>query len=142
MAPIKTHTMLTFKARLATEIPVCKEGGVYLTVRDQDKSEVVNIARNLHGLGYQLYATLGTADIIRSSGTPVMTVYRIRESKHPDALDLMRQGKVNFIINVPTVSGGARMEYDEAISSRNEHSICNYYLRGKDGSRGYEGNEK
>ena len=36
-----------------------------------------------------------------------MTVYRIRESKHPDALDLMRQGKVNFIINVPTVSGGA-----------------------------------
>ncbi|MGB0265783.1 MAG: carbamoyl-phosphate synthase large subunit [Candidatus Poseidoniaceae archaeon] len=95
------------KARLATEIPVCKEGGVYLTVRDQDKSEVVNIARNLHELGYQLYATLGTADIIRSSGTPVMTVYRIRESKHPDALDLMRQGKVNFIINVPTVSGGA-----------------------------------
>ena len=95
------------KARLATEIPVYSEGGVYLTVRDQDKSQVVEIARDLHKLGYELYATLGTADIIRANGIPVMTVYRIRESKHPDALDLMRQGKVHFIINVPTISGGA-----------------------------------
>ena len=35
------------------------------------------------------------------------TVYRIAEGKHPDALDLMRQEKVSFIVNVPTVSGGA-----------------------------------
>ena len=34
-------------------------------------------------------------------------VYRIRERMHPDALDLMRQGKISFIVNVPTVSGGA-----------------------------------
>ena len=33
--------------------------------------------------------------------------YRITESKNPDALDLMRQGKISFIVNVPTVSGGA-----------------------------------
>jgi len=37
----------------------------------------------------------------------VTTVYRINERKHPDALDLMRRGDISFIVNVPTVSGGA-----------------------------------
>ena len=52
-------------------------------------------------------ATGGTADALRRHDVPVTTVYRIAEGKHPDALDLMRQGKVSFIVNVPTVSGGA-----------------------------------
>ena len=37
----------------------------------------------------------------------VQTVYRIAERQHPDALDLMRKGEVSFIVNVPTISGGA-----------------------------------
>ncbi|DAC66959.1 MAG TPA: hypothetical protein D7I13_05460, partial [Candidatus Poseidoniales archaeon] len=52
-------------------------------------------------------ATGGTADVLRRHDVPVTTVYRIAEGKHPDALDLMRQGNVSFIVNVPTVSGGA-----------------------------------
>ena len=95
------------KARLATEVPVAKDGGVYLTVRDQDKTNLLPSARKLHELGFTLYATSGTADKLREHDIPVQVVYRIRESKHPDALDLMRQGKISFIVNVPTISGGA-----------------------------------
>ena len=58
-------------------------------------------------LGFTLYATGGTSDVLRRHEIPVETVYRIAEDKHPDALDLMRQGKVSFIVNVPTISGGA-----------------------------------
>jgi carbamoyl-phosphate synthase large subunit len=95
------------KARLATEVPVASEGGVYLTVRDGDKTNLVPIAHQLKDLGFSLYATPGTADVLREHDVPVEIVYRIRERMHPDALDLMRQGKISFIVNVPTVSGGA-----------------------------------
>lgn len=95
------------KARLATEVPVAMEGGVYLTVRDEDKHELAPIAKELHDLGFILYATPGTADILRDHDILVTTVYRITDRKHPDALDLMRQGDISFIVNVPTISGGA-----------------------------------
>tara|TARA_B100000459_G_scaffold88895_1_gene49999 strand:- start:43 stop:1194 length:1152 start_codon:yes stop_codon:yes gene_type:complete len=95
------------KARLATEVPVASSGGAYLTVRDQDKKNLLDSAKKLTELGFTLYATSGTADYLRENQIPVDVVYRIRESKHPDALDLMRQGKISFIVNVPTISGGA-----------------------------------
>ena len=95
------------KARLATEVPVAKDGGVYLTVRDEDKHKLVPIAQQLRDLGFTLYATPGTADVLRENNVPVEIVYRIMERMHPDALDLMRQGKISFIVNVPTISGGA-----------------------------------
>ena len=95
------------KARLATEVPVAEGGGVYLTVRDEDKDNLVPIAAQLRDLGFTLYATPGTADVLRENNVPVEIVYRIMERMHPDALDLMRQGKISFIVNVPTISGGA-----------------------------------
>jgi len=58
-------------------------------------------------MGFTIFATPGTADVIRAGGVEVETVYRITDRMHPDALDLMRTGKVSFIVNVPTVSGGA-----------------------------------
>tara|TARA_Y100001954_G_scaffold151781_1_gene161254 strand:- start:4279 stop:6828 length:2550 start_codon:yes stop_codon:yes gene_type:complete len=95
------------KARLATEIPVASQGGAYLTVRDEDKEDLVPIVIELSKIGFKLFATPGTADTIRAHGIDVQTVYRINERKHPDALDLMRKGEVDFIVNVPTISGGA-----------------------------------
>ncbi|DAC56583.1 MAG TPA: carbamoyl-phosphate synthase large subunit, partial [Candidatus Poseidoniaceae archaeon] len=95
------------KARLATEVPVAKSGGVYLTVRDNDKTKLLPIARQLQELGFTVYATPGTADLLRSHDVTVEIAYRITEKMHPDALDLMRQGKISFIVNIPTISGGA-----------------------------------
>ena len=95
------------KARLATEVPVAKSGGVYLTVRDNDKTKLVPVARQLQELGFTLYATPGTADLLRLHDVTVEIAYRITEKMHPDALDLMRQGKISFIVNIPTISGGA-----------------------------------
>ena len=95
------------KARLATEIPVAVKGGAYLTVRDEDKEGLVPIAKELSEMGFVIYATPGTADVIRARGLEVQTAYRITDRKHPDALDLMRTDQVSFIVNVPTISGGA-----------------------------------
>jgi carbamoyl-phosphate synthase large subunit len=95
------------KARLATEIPVATEGGAYLTVREEDKLDLIPIAQSLVDLNFTIFATPGTADVLRKANIPVTTSYRIAERMHPDSLDLMRKGDVNFIVNVPTISGGA-----------------------------------
>jgi carbamoyl-phosphate synthase large subunit len=95
------------KARLASEVPVATEGGAYLTVRNEDKEGLVPVARELAEMGFTLYATPGTADELRVHDVNVQTAYRITDRKHPDALDLMRTGEVSFIVNVPTISGGA-----------------------------------
>ena len=95
------------KARLATEVPVATSGGVYLTVRNEDKQGLIPIAQELVELGFNLFATPGTCDALREAGVPVSVAYRIADKNHPDALDLMHEGEVSFIVNVPTVSGGA-----------------------------------
>jgi carbamoyl-phosphate synthase large subunit len=95
------------KARLATEVPVATSGGAYLTVRNEDKKSLIPIARELAEIGFTLYATPGTCDALREAGVTANVAYRIADKNHPDALDLMRQGAVSFIVNVPTISGGA-----------------------------------
>ncbi len=100
------------KARLATELPVPKSGGVYLTVRDESKSEIISIAENLVEMGFTLHATRGTAWALREAGVSVSIVHRIAERRAPDALDLMRRGEVQLIVNVPERKGGARLDGD------------------------------
>ncbi len=98
------------KARLATELPVPTGGGVYLTVKDGDKEGLVPIAEKLVEMGFSLYATTGTSNALKMEGVPVERVFRIAEHQSPDALDLMRQGKINLVINTPSKSGGAVLD--------------------------------
>ena len=99
------------KARMATEVPVPTSGGVYITVRDSDKTDVIAHATSLHEMGFILHATPGTAQVLRDQGgLEVNTAYRIAERKSPDALDLMRQGDIQLILNTPSKSGGAILD--------------------------------
>jgi carbamoyl-phosphate synthase large subunit len=98
------------KARLATELPVPTTGGVYITVKDEDKDAIAVVASRLIELGFNLHATPGTAYALRAHGLTVEIAYRIAERQHPDALDLMRQGKINLVLNTPSKSGGAVLD--------------------------------
>jgi carbamoyl-phosphate synthase large subunit len=99
------------KARLATELPVPVEGGVYITVKDGDKLAIIDEARRLQEMGFTLYATRGTAHVLRDvGGLDIQTCYRIAERRSPDALDLMRQGKIHLVINTPRSTGGAVLD--------------------------------
>ncbi len=99
-----------YKAMLAAGNGLPLEGGVYITVRDEDKGEIVPIAGQLVANGLSLYATRGTAAHLREHGVEVTTVYRISENKAPDALGLMRRGEIRLVINTPTSSSGARRD--------------------------------
>ena len=99
------------KARLATEIPVPTEGGVYITVKDEDKYSMIPLAESLQKIGFTIFATRGTSRVLRGvRDLEVETCYRIAEGRSPDALDLMRQGKINLVINTPRSTGGAVLD--------------------------------
>jgi carbamoyl-phosphate synthase large subunit len=85
-------------------------GGVYLTIRDEDKPAILPVAARLGELGLTLFATRGTAQFLREHGVAVTTVYRISENQSPDALGLMRRGQIQLVINTPTNSSGARRD--------------------------------
>ncbi len=98
------------KAMLAAGNALPTSGGVYLTIRDEDKPAILPVAARLASLGLCLYATRGTAQFLREHGVDVTTVYRISENQSPDALGLMRRGEIQLVINTPTNSSGARRD--------------------------------
>ncbi len=99
-----------YKAMVASGNSLPREGGVYITVRDEDKDAIVPVAAALADLGLRVYATRGTAGRLREHGVPVTTVYRISEHASPDALGLMRRGEIRLVINTPTTASGARRD--------------------------------
>ena len=111
MGSHKNAAAAYLKARMATEIPVPTHGGVYITVKDSDKESIISLAKSLKDMEFDLYATRGTAAVLRErGGLEVNSAYRIAEQGSPDALDLMRDGKIQLIINTPTNSGGAVLD--------------------------------
>jgi carbamoyl-phosphate synthase large subunit len=98
------------KAMIAAGNVLPTSGGVYLTIRDEDKPAILPVAARLGELGLTLFATRGTAQFLREHGVAVTTVYRISENQSPDALGLMRRGQIQLVINTPTNSSGARRD--------------------------------
>ncbi len=105
-----TYAAAVWKALVASGQRLPKKGNVYISVADADKQTAAKLAKRLRAVGMGVYATKGTADLLRSRGMDVTTVYRIGEKMVPDAFSLMRAGDVQLIINTPTEASGARRD--------------------------------
>jgi len=90
-----------YKGLVASGITIPNYGSVLLTVADKDKEEALEIARRFHAIGYQLLATSGTASYIKKANIPVTVVNKIG-SETPNLIDVIRQGKAQFVINTLT----------------------------------------
>jgi len=99
-----------WKALVASGQKLPKKGKVYLSVKDEDKPAASRLGKKLASLGFQLYATKGTAEALKGGGVDATTVYRISDHGSPDALSLMRKGDVQLIVNTPTEASGARRD--------------------------------
>ena len=75
--------------------------GVLLTVRDSDKQELIPIADRIAALGYDLYATPGTARLLNSNMIATNVVRKIGDGK-PDILDLLDSGRIGYVISTDT----------------------------------------
>ena len=75
-----------------------RDGAVLITVRDRDKEDVAEIARGFHKLGFELYATEGTARAIESEGMTVHHVDKIHESDY-NCMSIIANGMVDYVIS-------------------------------------------
>jgi carbamoyl-phosphate synthase large subunit len=100
------------KAQLAAGTPIPNEGALFLSVNDRDKPVAVEVAKRFHEYGFELYATRGTATALRSAGLPVRVVFKVNEGR-PNAVDLLKAGKLNLIIY--TTTGGHSFSDEKTI---------------------------
>ena len=89
------------KAFIASGINIPKSGNVLITVRDKDKEEMLPLAKKLFNKGFSIYATKGTAQLLKNNGIDVNVVEKIWEGAE-SIPNLLQLGKINFIINTPT----------------------------------------
>ena len=74
------------------------KGGVLISVKDGDKHDVIEIASRFEALGFDIYATSGTASILNRNMIAANHVYRISEGE-PNVISLLESGKINYVIS-------------------------------------------
>src|SRR5258707_8717141 len=90
-----------------TELP--KTGRAFISVNESDKGQAVVLARKLSRLGFDLVATVGTAERLREVGLECATVFKVNEGR-PNVADHIKQGEIALVINTPL---GRASHYDE-----------------------------
>jgi carbamoyl-phosphate synthase large subunit len=73
-------------------------GTVFLSVRDADKPQLPELAKDLLDLGFSIVATRGSASIIQDAGMPVEVVNKVMEGS-PHVVDMLKNGGIDFIVN-------------------------------------------
>jgi len=88
------------KAQLGAGMRLPKSGRVFISVKDDDKASAAAIAKKLHGIGFQIAATRGTAAYFEARGVPSEVVNKIQEGS-PHIGDQVKQGQIAMVINTP-----------------------------------------
>jgi len=94
------------KSQIAAGNVWAPRGKVFVSVNNQDKREIISIAKRLAVLGFSLLATHGTAAVLRMSGLEVEELPKVQEGARPNIVDRMKNHEIEFLINTP--SGYAR----------------------------------
>ena len=86
------------KALLATGDELPTRGTVFVSVRDGDKHDTVEVSRDLRRLGYDIVATRGTARALEVAGVRCATVNKVLEGR-PHIVDMLKNGEIDLIVN-------------------------------------------
>src|SRR3954468_4108760 len=91
------------KAERAAGRRLPRSGSVFISIREPDHQQAVPIAATLVGLGFELYATEGTAATLAAAGIEVEPVRKLSEATdgEPTVVDLIRRGRCDLVINTP-----------------------------------------
>ncbi len=99
------------KAQAAAGVELPTSGTVFITVTDVDKPAATGLATLLHGLGFKIIATGGTAQAISRMGIPVETINKLADGS-PHVVDYVERGEVDLVINTPTGFGARSDGYE------------------------------
>jgi carbamoyl-phosphate synthase large subunit len=88
------------KAMMGAGVSLPSTGKAFMSVNDADKGTAVLLARKLNRLGFELIATLGTAERLREVGLTVESVFKVNEGR-PNIADHIKSGEISLVINTP-----------------------------------------
>ena len=86
------------KSQLGCGVVLPAEGAVFISVKDSDKTGVIEAARELINLGFTLVATSGTAAHLEAEGLPVSSINKVNEGQ-PHIVDAMINGDIQLVFN-------------------------------------------
>ncbi|MYZ45463.1 carbamoyl-phosphate synthase large subunit [Schauerella aestuarii] len=86
------------KSQMAASVRLPESGTAFISVKDQDKTRAVEVARGLHGLGFKIVATRGTGAAIEAASIPVQYVNKVTEGR-PHIVDLLKNGEISLVVN-------------------------------------------
>ena len=104
-----TFGMAYAKSQLAAGQKLPKKGNVFISVKNQDKRNIVLVAKKLGDMGFKIMATSGTAEALKSNDISVEVLPKLHEGR-PNILDFIKDGKISLIINTPS---GKQTKEDE-----------------------------
>ena len=112
------------KAQLAAGVVLPRGGTAFISVRDQDKTGAVELARILVDRGFQLVATSGTAKAVQEAGVPCRAVNKVREGR-PHVVDMIKNGEISLIVN--TTDNRQAIRESHSIRREAVHRKVTYY---------------
>ncbi len=112
----KTFNEALYKAFEGAGIKLPKHKNMIITVRDEDKEDVVEIARRFAAVGYRIFSTKGTAKVLNAHGVRAVAVNKI-EQESPNMLDLILGHQIDLVIDTP--QQGAERSHDGFVIRRN-----------------------
>ena len=89
-----------YKAFVGAGIRLPKHKKMIITVRDSEKSKVIDIAKRFQALGYTIYSTKGTAKVLNDNGVNAIVIRKLEE-EGPNILDLILSHEIDIVIDVP-----------------------------------------
>ncbi len=92
------------KSQIAAGAQLPTEGKVFISIASSQKDKMVDPARRLKQLGFDIVCTSGTARVLREAGIDVEVIRKLQEGR-PNLLDLMANGEIQFIFNTPSGKG-------------------------------------
>jgi len=119
----KTFAEAYRKAQQGAGSPIPTGGCAFLSVRDVDKTKLVEVARKLKGQGFSLVATRGTADLLTKADIEVEAVNKVREGR-PHIVDMIKNDEISLIIN--TTEGRQAIADSSTIRSSAEQAGVYY----------------
>ena len=103
-----------FKALTATGVKMQNYGTVMVTLADEDKEEAFPLIKRFYDMGFNIEATIGTADYMREHGIRTRVRRKLSEGS-TEILDSIRSGYVSYVINTRAILSGVHYEDGVAI---------------------------
>jgi carbamoyl-phosphate synthase large subunit len=103
------------KSQAGAGAPLPKLGTAFVSVKESDRPQALEVARHLTNLGFRIQGTSGTAAYLREQGLAAETVNKVKEGR-PDVVDHLKNGEIALVVN--TVRNAA--SHADSLSIRRE----------------------